>query len=847
MSDVIHTISYSILLLNTDLHLADIESKMTRNQFVRNTLPTIKNVVSEAAPDAFDATVRPSPAQSRGAIPWTDSPAPTSPNSPSFPPENTDGRTSIDLKERPSDFKGAMKRLSMRPPIRSDSGGILTCTPDSAGPVEAIDALVRHRFEGSLKGWEMQLESVLKEFYKSIEKQRLPLHGVDPTLSSREGDESAPPAHRANSIASTWTNNMLRRTPSVLSKAPSESASLRGRPDGASASTHNRSLAARWTSKASRPLRPKLYPPPALSTSGHGGNSSSRTSLDDGSGMWSPSGASSTWSRYSANRTATTLSVDSFASSRFGLSSSSGWAGAYQKSIGFANALSQAIIREESTGVGSALASPNSGSTTFMSANAALPGMNLESDDMMGGGRIPLLDDERLPLIGAPWAKEGMLKHKHHLESKDKRARTRNWTECFAVVERGSMKLFAFNTKTTSARQKFAHGKQGPAVVGGGNWTANAEALDAFPLRQTIASALPEPGYSKSRPHVWALSLPTGAVHLFHVGTADIVREFVSTVNYWAARLSKEPLTGGVSNVEYGWGEGILSQVSDGQLPLHNRQTRSFSATSNRPASASMPIGRPSTTVGSSRPSISSLRTSMDQGASHIGMGTVRGARLPGDKAAITEWQPPVASMMVSQLLEVDQLRALTAYVQSLEADLDKHQELRTLMHNAYSPRHLNTTKANTNWERKSAYLLKEIVKFNTYIESLQRAHEKKETVLPAAPPEETVEDQQQHSQPSAAATSNAPSDPITTPHARTSSSESNTNKAANLTISTAAANAAAPPPSAAFSSTVRAVATGASTESTNTPTTPMAPAKTPAEAVAKAARQALRTIEGGR
>ncbi|KAJ7040960.1 hypothetical protein C8F04DRAFT_1305673 [Mycena alexandri] len=29
--------------------------------------------------------------------------------------------------------------------------------------------------------------------------------------------------------------------------------------------------------------------------------------------------------------------------------------------------------------------------------------------------------------------------------------------------------------------------------------------------------------------------------------------KWVSTCNYWATRTSKEPLVGGVSNMEYGW------------------------------------------------------------------------------------------------------------------------------------------------------------------------------------------------------------------------------------------------------------------------------------------------------
>ena len=39
--DVVHTICYSLLLLNTDLHVADIENKMTKGQFVKNALPSM--------------------------------------------------------------------------------------------------------------------------------------------------------------------------------------------------------------------------------------------------------------------------------------------------------------------------------------------------------------------------------------------------------------------------------------------------------------------------------------------------------------------------------------------------------------------------------------------------------------------------------------------------------------------------------------------------------------------------------------------------------------------------------------------------------------------------------------
>lgn len=39
---VVHAVTYSLLLLNTDLHVADITSRMSRTQFVRNTMAAIQ-------------------------------------------------------------------------------------------------------------------------------------------------------------------------------------------------------------------------------------------------------------------------------------------------------------------------------------------------------------------------------------------------------------------------------------------------------------------------------------------------------------------------------------------------------------------------------------------------------------------------------------------------------------------------------------------------------------------------------------------------------------------------------------------------------------------------------------
>ena len=582
-TDVIHTICYSLIMLNTDLHQAGVETKMTRTQFLKNILPTIRRVVTDAAPDAF---VNPRASTLPAPKPWVSSRSsvivPTSQEAPE-PRRSFEGQRPIyRLSQRPSD----QTAWSTQPhtPIDFNTSG-------DCGP------LVKTGFHGKLSTWENQIEIVLKEFYNSIRQQRLPLHGMEALESVPETPQTA------NSFCAA-TSSMLRRTPSVLSKAGSENVSYtRGRLNESRLGT------GRWASK--NRSRPRLYPTSSVGTS-------RRSSLDEGSSITSPS-VTSAWSRFSSlGKTQTSLSIDSFASQFPRVD--------YQQSIGFANALSQAIIREEGTG----------GDEESLRA-------------------APMLEDESLELAGAPWAKEGILKHKHHLDGVDKKARDRNWTESFAVIERGYMRLFSFNMNAKSLRQKAKAQKAAGGVVGGGNWADSAETLGTFLLRQTIAISLPPPGYSKQRPHVWALNLPTGAVHLFQVGTPEIVREFVTTANYWSARLSKEPMVGGISNIEYGWGDSVINTAL---LLPNNQDNRTLPST---------PGARPSL-----QNSIRSARSSIDQGAYR--------PRLPGDKIVICDWTPPPQSMVASVLMEVDQLKGLRGYVRNIEEELERHNELRGAM-----------------------------------------------------------------------------------------------------------------------------------------------------------------------
>jgi hypothetical protein len=273
------------------------------------------------------------------------------------------------------------------------------------------------------------------------------------------------------------------------------------------------------------------------------------------------------------------------------------------------------------------------------------------------------------------------------------------------------MSLFSFSTKSMRHKARTGRKHIAGAVVGGGNWQENATSVGSFSLRQTLASSLPSPGYSRTRPHVWALSLPSGAVHLFQVGTPDISKEFVLTVNYWSARLSTHPLVGGISNIEYGWSDAVINNALVGPMEESAMPPRPGSAAAGRTSMHSRQGSRQS-----------SLRSSFDVG------GNTR-TKLPGDRIHIAEWSPPSQSLRASQFSESEQLETLLAYVKSVEDDLQQHNQLRSPMLLAFTPRGHNAAKAMANWERKSSYLLREIVKFTTYVDSLQHAGDRRNEI----------------------------------------------------------------------------------------------------------------------
>jgi len=245
-------------------------------------------------------------------------------------------------------------------------------------------------------------------------------------------------------------------------------------------------------------------------------------------------------------------------------------------------------------------------------------------------------------------------------------------------------------------------------------------------------------------------------VYLFQAGHEELVQEWVATCNYWAARQSREPLAGGVSNMEYGWNkvlprdyDEIMDDTASTSFSLTNGNATGSSydpaslSVSNSPRAADTRSIRSGKSARSFRHRAgAALYQNWHDAASLVAPSHLdshkdgAGLRSPApsvlgagqspihanERIFINEWKAPEAPMVASDLLEEKQLNRCTKHMQSIEADLTAHNELRQPMLQLYSPRGTNYSKALTNWERKSNHLLQELVKYQCYVESLKNA-----------------------------------------------------------------------------------------------------------------------------
>ena len=277
------------------------------------------------------------------------------------------------------------------------------------------------------------------------------------------------------------------------------------------------------------------------------------------------------------------------------------------------------------------------------------------------------------------YIRSGVLSRKHLYERTNKKASHRSWRKCYVTVDRGTVAMYKIE------------GRNGGGPLDGRELTDTSLQLGTVSLRHTMTQILPPPGYNKARPFVFALQLPNGGVYLFQTQNNTELCEWVDSCNYWASCESKAPyMIGGVFNMEYGWdntGDFVKQQDRRDQMEENGE------------------------TLSDAEKYREELR--------------IQSERENNRTINILNWVPPNNPMQRSEADEPSQLRMLLHHISYLEEDLVSHKKVMGSIEERFFPRTPQHQKAFQNWERKAQYILKELIKYQTYADCLQKAIDK--------------------------------------------------------------------------------------------------------------------------
>ncbi|KAG1551219.1 hypothetical protein G6F46_002783 [Rhizopus delemar] len=165
--------------------------------------------------------------------------------------------------------------------------------------------------------------------------------------------------------------------------------------------------------------------------------------------------------------------------------------------------------------------------------------------------------------------RQGIVMRKHVLETADKKAKHRQWQLCYLVMT--ETELIMYKAIQTGGDVR---GKKRKSMI---FWNQSVGApfslqdvisndtdewqpdlsqprLGTILLNHCYATSILPPGWNGQRPHVFRLQTAEGGLWMFESTDMFAIQAWVEAVNFAAAMVSKSPMQGAVSNVDYGWG-----------------------------------------------------------------------------------------------------------------------------------------------------------------------------------------------------------------------------------------------------------------------------------------------------
>ncbi|KAJ1569925.1 hypothetical protein HK096_009867, partial [Nowakowskiella sp. JEL0078] len=194
---------------------------------------------------------------------------------------------------------------------------------------------------------------------------------------------------------------------------------------------------------------------------------------------------------------------------------------------------------------------------------------NMPTSILSAFSRSTALNVQEPRLTAANIVLEGLLIRLHLSDKDETKPKNRRWIKMWTelkIYSDGRVELHQLRSETTAeALGSSARAALSKSVDSGEIFIqqeiseyssltvkTSTQNSEDFNILHSVSTLLPN-GYG-ARSNVISLRINNGSTYLYQAPTSELIVMWRDTLNYWAARRSKEPLRSGVSSINYGWG-----------------------------------------------------------------------------------------------------------------------------------------------------------------------------------------------------------------------------------------------------------------------------------------------------
>ncbi|KAI8968939.1 hypothetical protein BDF20DRAFT_892384 [Mycotypha africana] len=315
----------------------------------------------------------------------------------------------------------------------------------------------------------------------------------------------------------------------------------------------------------------------------------------------------------------------------------------------------------------------------------------------------------------APYYKEGMVVRKHLMEKANQKAKHRDWKECFMVIERSQLRMYKLeNASLTTSRH---HLRRPHHIILRNNANKSRSSIALTDTSSIMTGTTRSTALSSTMTYSSQNEPVVGGgdwmANAQLIGSLDLKHTLANALPSGYSRQRQYAFA-----LEHANGAVHLFQVgSDEQLHEWVSTCNYWAA---RESKEPLPNGV----------------SSMDYGWGNC-LNTDNNNHI-----VINDWQAPEPPTNSSMLDEVNQLETLRKHVQELTQELDQHRDLKAKMEIRFGTSHHSSksgVKALSNWEKKSRYLLREIIKYQNYCDAIEKSLELQKNINSAITPTSTT------------------------------------------------------------------------------------------------------------